>query len=143
MLNDPVNQHSAICNSSISNMRFAPLHRRGDERLGRRAGVRTAAAGEATDRADLHVVIADDLTREPDTDGTFGGQNLALGNGHSRGLSVDEFDSARRAPRIAAARVQDVDFCILLDRQHQAFAILDIKCSEIFNRQLGHVALSF
>ena len=124
-------------------MWFAPLHRRGDKRLGRWARVGTAAARETADRADLHVVVADDLTGESDTDGAFRREYLALGDGHSRGLSLDKFHTARRASRVAAARVQDVDFCILLDRQHQAFAVLDIKRSEILNRQFGHVALSF
>src|SRR3954468_18809745 len=120
-------------------MRFAPFDWRSDVRCGLRAGVGTATAFQAADRADLHVAIAGHLTRQPDADGPLRHHPLPLGDGHSRRLSLDELDTAGGAPRVAAARVQDVDMCVLLDRKHQPLAALDIERSESLNRQLWHV----
>ncbi len=94
---------------------------------------------ESADRANRHVVIADDLAREPNADRSLRHQDLPFRDRHPRGLSVDELDAARRAAGVAAAGVQDVHMCILLDREHEALAVLDVNRSESFDRQLRHV----
>ena len=53
-------------------------------------------------------------------------------------LAAHELDPARRAAGVAAAGVQDVDPGVLLDREHEALAILDINSGKPFNGQLRH-----
>ena len=67
---------------------------------------------------------------------------LALGDGVPRGLAVDELDTARRAPRVAAARVQDVDAGVLLDGEHQALAFRHGDTSVAFHCQYWHAESS-
>ena len=56
---------------------------------------------------------------------------------HPRRLAFDELDAAGRAARVAAARVQDVDVGILLDRQHQALACFHFDGREPFTVSFG------
>ena len=67
---------------------------------------------------------------------TLGGENGALGGGHPGGLPLDELDAARRAARVAAARMQHVDIAILLDRQHHRFPAGTSTVSNPYHRQL-------
>ena len=91
----------------------------------RSAGSGAAAALEAADGADGHVVIAEDLARQADAGHALGGEHLLLGDGHSLGFALDELDAAGRAAGVAAAGMEDVDPGVLLDRQHQPLAVLD------------------
>ena len=66
------------------------------------------------------------------------GEHLFFGHGHRLGFALDELDAAGRASRVAAAGVQDVDARVLLDRQHQPLAVLDVHRTETFDCELGH-----
>ena len=63
---------------------------------------------------------------------------LLLGDRHPRRLPVDELDAAGRAPRVAAAGVQDVHVGVLLDRQHQALVCGDLERPVSFDGELWH-----
>jgi hypothetical protein len=102
------------------------------------AGIRASASFEAADGADGHVVVAHDLAGQAGVGHPLRSKNLALGRRPARWLSFDELDAAGGAPRVAAARVQDIDARILLDRQDESFAIVDVNRSESFNRQFRH-----
>jgi len=84
-------------------------------------------------------MIADDLTRQPHPDRALCQKHLFLRNCHPRGFPLDEFDATGCATGIAAAGVQLVDVRVLLEREHQTLSILDIKRSESFYGQPGHV----
>ena len=98
-----------------------------------------AGSFEPADRAHRHIVVAHDLTGQAHSGQLSLFESLLLSRRHRRRLSVDEFNAARRAARISAARMQDVDVCVLLDRQHEALAIGNVKRSITFNRQFGHL----
>ncbi len=84
-------------------------------------------------------MIADDLTREAYANSSLGQENLSFRDRHPRRFSFNEFHATRRAAGIAAAGVQLIDVCVLLEREHEALAVLNIKRSKSFHRQLGHV----
>jgi hypothetical protein len=84
-------------------------------------------------------VIANDLTRQPHANSSLRQEHLSFRDGHARWFAFDEFDPAGRASRVTAAGMQLVDVRVLLERQHETLTIFDIKRSESFNGQLGHV----
>jgi hypothetical protein len=86
-------------------------------------------------------VIADALAGEADTADALPRQHVAFGDGHQLGFAFDEFDAARGAPRIASARVKDVDPRILFNREHEPLACFYLDTGKSFNRQLWHRAL--
>jgi ribosome-associated protein len=108
-------------------------------RRGRRSGIRSSRSLEAADRPECHVVIAQDLAGQADAVKTTRGEALFLRSRHARGLPLDELHAARRASRVAAARVQNIDTRVLFDREHQALLRGDFKRSISINRQCGHV----
>lgn len=83
-------------------------------------------------------MIADDLAGQPHSRQPSLLETLFLGGRHCLRLAVDEFDAACRAPRVASARVKNVNFRVLLDREHEALVITDVKRSVTFNCQFGH-----
>ena len=83
-------------------------------------------------------MIADDLAGEAHAAHSFRGQHVAFGDGHPIGLAFDEFDTAGRAARVAAAGMQDVDPRILFDREHQPLACFYLDTGKSFNGQLWH-----
>ena len=83
-------------------------------------------------------MIADALAGEPDAADALPRQHVAFGDGHLIGFAFDEFDAARSATRVAAARVQDVDSCILFDREHEALACFYLDTGKSFNGELWH-----
>src|SRR6185436_5614999 len=115
-----------------------PLWRRLNRRLGRCARIRTAASFKPADRANGHVVVTHDLTRQTHSCESLRFQSRLLRQRHARRLAADELDAARRAARVAAAGVQHINLGILLDREYQSFAGLDIHSGKPFNGQLRH-----
>ena len=83
-------------------------------------------------------MVADDLTRQPHPRQSFLFHLRFLGQRHARRFAADELDAARRAAGIAAAGVENVNVGVLLDREHQPLAGLDINSGKPFNGQLGH-----
>src|SRR5687767_8400956 len=84
-----------------------------DEGLRLRAGVGLAAARQAADRPDGHVVIAQHLTRETNAGRLVLGECGRLGLGVRLRLAGDEFDPAGRAASAPATTMQLIDACIL------------------------------
>ena len=78
-------------------------------------------------------MVADALAGEADTADALPRQHVAFGDGHLIGFAFDEFDAARGATRVAAARVQDVHSCILFDREHQPLACFYLDTGKSFN----------
>src|SRR4029453_15010554 len=76
---------------------------RRDERFRRAARIRAARALEAADRADGHVVVAEHLTRQPDSAEAFGRQHHLLRRRHPRGLALDEHAAPGRAAALPTA----------------------------------------
>jgi hypothetical protein len=110
---------------------------------GRRpARIGTAAALEPADGADGHVVVADDLAREPGAGHAARRQHVLLGDRHPIRLPLDELDAAGRAPGVAAAGVQDVHAGVLLDGEHEPLAGVHVHRSVTFDRQPGHAQVS-
>ena len=66
------------------------------------------------------------------------GEDGALGNRHHLRLSTDELDAAGRAPGVTAARVQDVDTGVLLDRTDEPLSRFDLDARKSLDRQLWH-----
>jgi len=83
-------------------------------------------------------VVAQDLTRQPHAKKFLRVQSRALGNRACLRLAMHEFDTARRATRAAAARVQLIDARVLFKREHQPLARRDFKCSDVDNSQRWH-----
>src|SRR4051812_37735309 len=85
-------------------------------------------------------MIARDLTGQTDADRPSRGQHGPLRFRHVLRLSRDELDSARRAARVAAARVQDVDAGVFLDRPDEPLPRRNFDRPVSFNCQLRHTA---
>lgn len=83
-------------------------------------------------------MIARNLARQADSGEPSGGQTIALGDGVSRRLTLNELDTTCRAARVAAAGVQHVYFGVLLERQHETLTIWNIERSVPFNGQFRH-----
>ena len=115
-----------------------PLWWRCDLGSGRRSRVGPAAAGQAADCSDRHIVIAQSLTGQPDPAHALGREHVSLGDGHPLGFPLDEFDAAGRAPGIAPAGVQDIHPSILLNGQHETLPIGNVKRAKTFNGQSRH-----
>jgi hypothetical protein len=88
--------------------------------------------------ANRHVVIAHDLTRQPDTGETFGAELVPFRHRVGSGLTLDELDPAGGAFGKSATRVQDVDLGVLLDRLHQPFAGRHLERSISLDRKFRH-----
>ena len=98
---------------------------------------------EAADGAHGHVVVAQNLAGQ-----AHAGEPAFLKLGrfcfrHLRRLPIDELHAARRAPGVAAARVQHVHLRVLFDRQHEPLSLRHVDRPESLNRQLWHVSLLF
>jgi hypothetical protein len=106
----------------------------------RRPGIRPAASFEAADRANGHVVVAEDLAGQSHAGNTAGSEHVAFGDGHLIRFAFDKYDPARGTSRIAAASMQDVNARILLDSAHQTFSVCDFDRSKSFNSQLRHAS---
>ncbi len=135
---DPHHPQSNTLNQWLSLRLGDPLRRRRDVRLGFLAGVGTSASLEAADGADVDIVVAEDLARQPDAGGPLGGEHGLLGHGHRVRLSLDELHATGRAPGVAPAGVQDVDLRVLFNGEHQALAILDVYRSKSLDCELRH-----
>jgi hypothetical protein len=62
------------------------------------------------------------------------GQDALLGDGHLLRLAAHELDAAGGAARIAVAGVQLIDVGVVLQGQHQAFALRHIEFADTFDR---------
>ena len=118
-----------------------PFWRRRDRRLRCRTRVRAAGTFETTDGADGHVVIAEDLAREPDAGQPALGEPLLFRRGVTGRLSLDELHAACRAAGISSARVQDIDLRVLLDCEHEALFCGHVERAVSVDRQFWHVLL--
>jgi hypothetical protein len=78
-------------------------------------------------------MVAEYLAREPDPRQTTSSEQLFLGSRHLRRLTLDEFDATRRAPRVPAACVHDIDAGVLLDREYQSLVRRDLNSFISFN----------
>jgi hypothetical protein len=76
------------------------------------------AARQTANDADRHVLIANDLTAQPNSRQASRRQHVTLGDGHLGRLAFEKLNAARRAARIAATGVQLVDSRILLKGEH-------------------------
>src|SRR5262249_41946013 len=105
---------------------------------GARAG-RNPQDMRPVDDADFQVGLDADLAGEPGIRLEVGlaGQSLLFGFAHRRGVAGEDLDAAGRAPRVAAATVEDVDPGIL-DRQDQLLPRLDLERLLPLNRHGGH-----
>ena len=83
-------------------------------------------------------MIAENLTRQPDTGQGPGGEAFLLGRRVLLRFSGDELDTARRAARVAAAGMEDVHVRVLLDGEHEPLALRHIEYSVPFYGQLWH-----
>ena len=83
-------------------------------------GIRTAAALEAADRADGHVVVAENLARQPHAGESAAFEGGDFGLRLPLRLAGDELDAAGRAARVAAARMELIDAGILFEGEHQS-----------------------
>src|SRR5262245_58797338 len=92
-----------------------PLWRRLDLRRRLMSRVFSSAAGQAADRPDLHVVIAEHLAAQPNTRQAARREHVSFGGGHTIGFAANELDAAGRATRVAAASVELIDPGILLE----------------------------
>jgi hypothetical protein len=72
-------------------------------------------------------VVADNLTRQPNTYQPPLFQSRLLGDRHARWFAVDELDATRRAARVSAAGMQNIDVRILFDRKDESLAVRDIN----------------
>lgn len=118
-----------------------PLSRRCDHGRRRRSWICTARSLEPANRSNGHVVVAEDLARKANARQATLRQPIALGHRHARGFALDELDAARRAPCVAPARMQLIDSSILLEREHEPLSFRDIKRTETFNSQIGHLSI--
>src|SRR5579883_1978181 len=89
--------------------------------------------------ADLQVGRDADLAGEPGIRLEVGlaGQALLFGFAHRRGVAGEDLDAAGRAPRVAAATVEDVNPGIH-DRQDQFLPRVDLEGLLPLNRHSGH-----
>ena len=109
-----------------------------DERLRLRASVGPPASREAADGADGHVLVAEDLTRQPDARklAAFEGGQLGLRVGIR--LAAQEFDPARRTARISPARMELVDSGVLFERKDKSLSVGHLERAHAFHSQFWH-----
>ena len=100
--------------------------------------VGAAAAGQAADRPDRHIVFAQTLTGQPDPAHALGREHVSLGDGHSLGFTLDEFDAAGCTSGIAPAGVQDIHPSVLLNGKHETLPIGNVNRAKTFNCQSRH-----
>ena len=93
-----------------------------NRRLRRFARVGTTAAGEPADGADRHVVVADDLTREPHAGQTAFLELALFRPGHGCRFTLGELDPACRAACIPTTGVENIDACILFNREDESLS---------------------
>ena len=84
--------------------------------------IHASASRQAADHADCHVLIANNLTAQPDTGQTSRGEQIFFGDGQAGRLSRNKLDAASGAAGIPAAGVQLVNTRILFQCQHQPFS---------------------
>src|SRR5258708_26563395 len=103
-----------------------------------RTGVGAAAAFEAADGADRHIVAAGDLARQSGAGHAARVEHVLFGDRHLVRLPLDELYPASGAACVSTAGVEDVDMRILLDGKNQALARFDVHGGITFNCQLRH-----
>src|SRR5205823_3341937 len=81
---------------------------------------------------------AEDLTAQADAGEPAGCEHRLLGGGHLVGFAGDEFDTARCAASVAAASMELIDFCFVLEREHQTLALRHLEFAHTFDIQLRH-----
>lgn len=121
--------------------RSYPLGRRSDLTRRRRTGIRTPRSLEAADRADCHVVIAQNLARQPDSGKPSRGKAFPLSDRHTRRFSLDELHAAGCAAGVPPAGMQNIDVRILFDGEHEAFVACNIDRSKSFNGKCRHQSI--
>lgn len=87
-----------------------------------RAGIFAAAAFEAADGPDRHVVVASDLAAQANAARSLRFEHIALRDRHFCRLAADELNPARRAASLSAAGVQLVDPGFFRQCQDQTLA---------------------
>ena len=83
-------------------------------------------------------MVALDLTREAHARKPFLRKPRLLGLCHASRFAFHELDTTCRAPGVSAARVENVDAGILLDRENEPLAVLHIHGAESLNCQTWH-----
>jgi hypothetical protein len=83
-------------------------------------------------------VLALNLAGEADAGESALRELFFLGLRHLLRLAAHELDAARRAARVAAACMQDVDARVLLDGKDEPFAFLNVNWSEPLYGQSRH-----
>jgi hypothetical protein len=103
--------------------------------------VLAAAASQPADGPHRHVLIAKNLTTQPNTRQSARRQHVSLSNRRPAGFPRDKLDATRRTARVAAARMQLINSRVLLESQDQPFPLRDLEFSDTLDRKFGHVSL--
>lgn len=103
-------------------------------------GVGPAAAFEAADDANCHVLFDGDLAGETDAGSVdvLSGENVFLSLRHPRRFAIKEFDTAGGAFRLAAAGVELIDARVFRKSEHKSLAVGNFKELAVFESQSGH-----
>lgn len=109
-----------------------------DRLSARLPAVCAAAAGETTDHADGHVVVARDLATEASPFHFPGSQAVMFRLGHASGFARDEFDATGGTLGVPAARMQLVLSSIFSQCQDQTLSLRNSKLTNTFYGQYGH-----
>jgi hypothetical protein len=98
----------------------------------------SSTPGQATDCANRHVPIANNLAAEADSRQSARRKHVALGNRHPIGLAMQELNTACRATRMAPASMQLVDPRILFKSQDEALILGHFVLADSVNRKRRH-----
>jgi hypothetical protein len=115
-----------------------PLGGRFDHGSRRVPRVFSSAPCQTADCTNRHVVIANDLTTQPDSRQTPRREHIAFGDGHAVGLAVEELDAARGTARVTATGMQLIDSRILLESQNQPLTLRHFELAHSLDRKLRH-----
>ena len=127
-----------FCPDSGSRISFRPDRGRLDLGSRRVTGVFAAAAGQAADDANRHVLLANDLTAQANARQPPGRQHVAFRRRHAGRFAGDEFDPACGAARLPAAGVQLIDVSILLESQNQPLILRHFVLAHSLDSQFRH-----
>jgi hypothetical protein len=102
------------------------------------SGIGPAAAGEPTNGANGHVVVAQDLAAQPHAGQSASGQDRLFGDGHLRWLARHELHPAGRTPGVAAAGMELIDLRLIFQRQYKSFVLRNLEFPYSVNSQFRH-----
>jgi hypothetical protein len=102
-------------------------------------GIGPAAAREPANRADAHIMVANDLATQPNgAEQATSFEHIFFGDRHLVRFASDELNAAGRAAGIPAASVELIDLGLVLQSQDQPLAGGHVESSTVFHRQFRH-----